>query len=135
MLAAISDSLVELRKRYAVLETEELFAIAHTDSDQYRSAAVRVAREELARRKVSNEDAAEFQQKAETKRIGRLDEEEKPLPAGLKLLCLVFAGMPALVTYAIMESKGRKRAAREAIVWFSAGFGLWLVLRLLIPWL
>lgn len=126
----MSDALEELRNRYAALETDELFAIVHTDSHQYRSEAIRVAQEELARRNISSDDAAKLQQKAETKRKERLDEEGIGLSVGLKILCLLLPGIPALITYAVMEIKGRKRAAREAIVWFCIGIVTWFVLSL-----
>jgi hypothetical protein len=125
---AFGDSLEELRRRYAGLETHELFAIVHTDSDQYRPGAVRIAQEELAKRRVSSEDTAELQLKAETERRARLEYEESPLPTGLKALCLLQPGMPGLVTHAVMVSKGRKRAAREAIEWFGIGFWVWVAL-------
>ena len=131
---AMSDPLEELKKRYSALETDELFAIVHNDSHQYRPEAVRIAREELAGRGIPQEGTVELRYNAERGRREGIADEGAPLSTGLMLFCLLSSGMllgmPALVVYAVLENRGRKRAAREALVCFGIGIGIWISLGL-----
>lgn len=115
----------EMRQRYASMSTEELFAIAHTDREQYRPEAVALALEEMTRRNIPAEGPADLILEAEAEQREVRERELKPLPLGLKALCVALPGVPALIIYTVLIRSGRKRAAREAAVCLAVGIVVW----------
>ncbi len=102
-------------------------------SQDYRPAAVQVAREVLATRDqvevgaLTQSVRAELQDEGEEKQ--RLADE--PLTPGLKAMCFILSGFPGIVFAAYQSSQGRTRRAREAWMWvlfgWVAGVGLFIV--------
>ncbi len=112
----------DLRRALDKKSTDELLAVLHPQSD-YLPAAVLTARALLIERGVDL-DADDVQR--ELAQVGAdLDlaarEADEPLSVGLKIVCVVFAGFPAMVIAAYNFSKGRRRRGREALDWMVIG--------------
>jgi hypothetical protein len=124
--------LEELRIRYQGLSIHDLLRVVAASQD-YRPAAVQVAREILAAR-----DEAEVGAIAQDVRVELQDEDEEkqrladePLTPGLKAMCFILSGFPGIVFAAYQTSQGRTRRAREAWMWVLFGWvgavGLFIV--------
>ncbi len=124
--------LEELRIQYQGWSTHDLLRVVAASQD-YRPAAVQVAREVLATRDqvevgaLTQSVRAELQDEGEEKQ--RLADE--PLTPGLKAMCFILSGFPGIVFAAYQSSQGRTRRAREAWMWvlfgWVAGVGLFIV--------
>lgn len=122
----------ELRRALEKKSTYDLIAVLHPRSD-YLPAAVSMARTLLEERGVDL-DGNDVEE-ALSELTADLDhaelEADAPLSVGLRIVCVVFAGMPAMVIAAYSLSKGRPRRGNEALQWMTIGIVAWLVLGIL----
>lgn len=124
----MTPSSEELRRRYEELPSEDLLAVLHPESG-YTGLAVGVARSVLeergvdprgsAARKLNSELDREFEDAAQ--------EEYEPLGVGVRIVCLIFCGIPAMVIAAVAYTNGHTRRGNEALQWMVIGWVTWTV--------
>ena len=107
-----------VRKRFAQFEDGELLRIAHAAESEYIAEVVALARETLEHRGI---DFAEPELKAEVaqalvrEREYKRTHDDKPLGWLGRVGCAIAGIIVSLIVAAVMMSKGRRRAAQDAI--------------------
>jgi hypothetical protein len=125
------------RIRYSAEDDDELVRIAYVDSDNFVPEAITLAKEELARRGVYQENdervnlsKQRLQKQAENKK--RLANEPLSLP--LKLICFLLADVVAIIIALTKSQSGKKRASREAWKFIAYGWLFRIALSVFVAW-
>ena len=114
-------------QRYQLLDDTALIRIVHGPS-AYAPEAIALARDELSRRGISDNDPVVASTQA-SDAAAAVDDKNKPLHGALKALCFLLTPIPAIVIAIWQFAAGRKRAAKDAIAWMFFGLVTWVALR------
>ena len=112
------------REAYSQKETKELIRIAFFEGG-YLPQAVEIAKEVLLSRGISSNDDPKVVE-VEQELIREKKEKEalanEPLHIGWKIYCFLIADFIALAVIIVKASSGKKRASKEALKFFFAGW-------------
>ena len=118
-----------LKHQYEGWATDDLLRVVHAP-DEYRPEAIAIAREILAIRNVALESPAAEQVVAQLQAAKVLQQQlaGQPLSTTLRLVCVVFCGIPGIAIAAHNDSQGYTRRAKDAWKWVFIGWVTWLAL-------
>jgi hypothetical protein len=128
-MAMTARDLDALKRQYEGWATDDLLRVVHAPDD-YRPEAIAIAREILAIRNVTPEGPAAEPVVAQLQADKVLQQQlaDQPLSIAVRLVCVVFCGIPGIAIAAYNESQGYTRRAKEAWKWVFIGWLTWLSL-------
>lgn len=115
------------KQRYRLLDDAALIRIIHGPVT-YAAEAVALAKEELSQRGISEDDPIVKSTRA-AEEAATVLEKDRPLHGALKALCFILTPVPALVIAVWQFASGRRRAAKDALLWMLFGLVAWSALR------
>lgn len=128
----MAPSREELRTRFESLPTEDLIAALHPQAG-YTELAIGIAREVLEERGVDlgSQEAKKLTDQLDREFTEAAEISDEPLGVVLRITCLIFCGIPALLIAAIAFAKGQTRRGTEALQWMLIGIVTWTVFGIL----
>lgn len=124
----MTPSSEDIRTRFESLPSEDLVSALHPQAG-YTELAIGIAGEVLQERGVDLGSQAARTLTAELDRefTEAAEMADEPLGVVMRITCLIFCGIPALVIAAIAFAKGHTRRGTEALQWMVIGIITWTV--------
>jgi hypothetical protein len=124
----MTPSREELRGRFESLPSEDLVAALHPKAG-YTELAIGIAREVLEERGVNlrSQEARKLTAELDREFTEAAEVADEPLGVVMRITCLIFCGIPALLIAAIAFAKGHTRRGTEALQWMVIGIVTWTV--------
>lgn len=125
----IPRDLDALKRKYEAWPTDDLLRIVH-GHQEYRPEAIAIAQQILAVRGVARGDPADENvvEQLQAEKVVQEELADRPLSLILRLVCVVFCGIPGIAIAAYYDSQGYSRRAKEAWKWVVIGWVTWLAM-------